>query len=277
MDNHGSHASVEGQFSCQQQNVHIVFLPPHSSHMLQPLDLSYFGPLKERCKNILNSLHELSDALPVKKHRFLEAFDKAREAVSPTIIQAGWKAAGLHPFNPNKGLYSSQMRDLRSKCRQQSPPPSHSPLSSLKRIRESAETAESDVITAERYLQTPKSDRQAREILRIMENAGQADLYTKRYIYRQGKQKISNGLSAYQAEIAMLKDELHKKNIQLKEMKEKKRKRVRTTDGGRVIEMEDLERVTAEQKEKEDREMAKKASEETQYAGFYIGSWHKDD
>lgn len=51
MDNHRSHSSVEIEYECLKHNIHLVYLPPHSSHILQPLDSFSFGPLKQRCKN----------------------------------------------------------------------------------------------------------------------------------------------------------------------------------------------------------------------------------
>jgi len=49
-DGHGSH--ISGQFigHCMKNNIHLVRLPPHTSHLLQPLDVGIFGPLKKHCR-----------------------------------------------------------------------------------------------------------------------------------------------------------------------------------------------------------------------------------
>ena len=47
LDGHGSHESTEFMWECFQNNIHLLFLPPHTSHVLQPLDLAVFGPLKQ--------------------------------------------------------------------------------------------------------------------------------------------------------------------------------------------------------------------------------------
>ena len=44
MDGHGSHVDVDFMWECKRNNVELVFLPPHSSHVLQPLDLGVFSP-----------------------------------------------------------------------------------------------------------------------------------------------------------------------------------------------------------------------------------------
>lgn len=47
MDNHESHINLESYELGKEKNVHIVSIPPHSSHRLQPLDLAFYGPLKK--------------------------------------------------------------------------------------------------------------------------------------------------------------------------------------------------------------------------------------
>lgn len=42
VDGHGSHATTEFMWECWVNNVYIFYLPPHSSHILQPLDLTCF-------------------------------------------------------------------------------------------------------------------------------------------------------------------------------------------------------------------------------------------
>ena len=44
MDGHGSHVDVDFMWECKRNNFELVFLPPHSSHVLQPLDLGVFSP-----------------------------------------------------------------------------------------------------------------------------------------------------------------------------------------------------------------------------------------
>ena len=48
MDNHESHCSLEVIDLCRIYNIHIVTLPPHTSHRTQPLDVTFFGPFKKK-------------------------------------------------------------------------------------------------------------------------------------------------------------------------------------------------------------------------------------
>ncbi|KAK9517519.1 hypothetical protein VZT92_022885 [Zoarces viviparus] len=46
MDAHQSHLDPELVRAAQREGVILLCLPPHTSHILQPLDMSFFGPLK---------------------------------------------------------------------------------------------------------------------------------------------------------------------------------------------------------------------------------------
>lgn len=51
LDNHSSHLSIEAIDIAVANGVHILSFPPHSSHKLQPLDVSVFGPVKTYYKS----------------------------------------------------------------------------------------------------------------------------------------------------------------------------------------------------------------------------------
>jgi hypothetical protein len=46
LDGHGSHATPEFDLFCTEHNIITLCMPPHSSHLLQPLDVSCFATLK---------------------------------------------------------------------------------------------------------------------------------------------------------------------------------------------------------------------------------------
>ncbi|RYN70635.1 hypothetical protein AA0119_g13691 [Alternaria tenuissima] len=95
---------------CKVNKIHLLYLPPHASHLLQPLDLAPFSVLKSRYRNEIQALSALDDAAPIKKERFVVSYNKAREeALSDRVIRAGWRASGLCPYNPGLVLLSSQV------------------------------------------------------------------------------------------------------------------------------------------------------------------------
>ena len=90
LDGHSSHIDLEFLWTCKQHKVELLFLPPHSSHVLQPLDLSVFLVVKKFYRQQVQALSFLDDAPPVKKERFIEAYHKAREdGITERIVRAG--------------------------------------------------------------------------------------------------------------------------------------------------------------------------------------------
>jgi len=111
LDGHGSHHTTEFLWECKTNNVWLVFLPPHSTHVLQPLDLSCFCPIKSKYQEQITELACIDDAAPIKKHRFIKYYYKARgEGLTARTIKSGWRASGIYPWNPRKGLESSQVK-----------------------------------------------------------------------------------------------------------------------------------------------------------------------
>jgi hypothetical protein len=109
-DNHASHVSVPFMYECFVQNVQLVFMPSHSSHILQPLDVGVFSVLKAFYRVEVTNLSRFSETQPVQKRQFIEYYRKARvKALVPQYIKAGWRGTGLYPFNPRKVLRSSQV------------------------------------------------------------------------------------------------------------------------------------------------------------------------
>lgn len=47
-DGHSTHITANIIETARESNVHLFVLPPHSSHMLQPLDVSIFSPFKQQ-------------------------------------------------------------------------------------------------------------------------------------------------------------------------------------------------------------------------------------
>ena len=110
LDNHGSHISTQFMKICWENNVYVFYLIPHSSHVLQPLDLCPFSIVKSRYRDELSNLASLADSIAVKKNLFIDVYNKARnEGMSEYNIRAGWKATGIYPWDPQKVLRSSQV------------------------------------------------------------------------------------------------------------------------------------------------------------------------
>ena len=47
VDGHNSHFSMEFLQFCSHNQIELFCLPPHTTHILQPLDVGLFGPLQK--------------------------------------------------------------------------------------------------------------------------------------------------------------------------------------------------------------------------------------
>lgn len=51
LDNHSSHCTLASFEYCRVNGIVMLSFPPHTSHKLQPLDLTVFGSLKKSYSN----------------------------------------------------------------------------------------------------------------------------------------------------------------------------------------------------------------------------------
>ena len=105
MDGHKTHCSLEFMLQAHQAGLYLLFLPAHSSHVTQPLDYTCFSPIKHRYRAQISALTAFDDGAPIKKIQFIQYYAKARaEGLTSQIIKNGFRAAGIHPFNPQKTI-----------------------------------------------------------------------------------------------------------------------------------------------------------------------------
>ena len=99
IDGHESHCSLEFQRFCEEAKI-ITLCMPHSSHLLQPLDVGCFGPLKRAYGGEIAGM-ACNTVTHITKSDFLAAFQKAySKAITPENVRGSFRGAGLIPFNP---------------------------------------------------------------------------------------------------------------------------------------------------------------------------------
>jgi DDE superfamily endonuclease len=52
LDGHNSHCSTEFLSYAEKKQIHLVCLPPHTTHALQPCDVGVFSPLSRAWKEV---------------------------------------------------------------------------------------------------------------------------------------------------------------------------------------------------------------------------------
>jgi hypothetical protein len=100
LDGHESHYSVEFDSFCKEKSIIPLYMPPHSSHLLQPLDVGCFGPLKKAFgRQIENRMR--AGITHITKEDFFPAFFAAFQAtMTERNIQGGFRGAGIMPHDP---------------------------------------------------------------------------------------------------------------------------------------------------------------------------------
>ena len=83
-----------------RDNVRLVFLPPHSSHITQALDKFVFAVMK-RTYNATVTDEDIADRNGRKINRLLKAFYGS--CISPMTIRASWREVGLTGLHDESG------------------------------------------------------------------------------------------------------------------------------------------------------------------------------
>ncbi|KAM9874243.1 transposase [Verticillium dahliae] len=100
LDGHASHHSTDFELFCKENRIITLCMPPHSSHLLQPLDVGCFGPLKKSYGRQIEDLMRASTT-HITKEDFLPAFFAAFQAsMTEKNVQGGFRGAGIVPFDP---------------------------------------------------------------------------------------------------------------------------------------------------------------------------------
>ena len=103
-DGHSSHQTAQFLAFCLEKHILTLCMPPHSSHICQPLDVSCFGPLKKAYGHQIENKLRLG-INHITKEDFLPAFHAAhQQAITLQNIRAGFRASGLVPFHPEAVL-----------------------------------------------------------------------------------------------------------------------------------------------------------------------------
>ncbi|CAB3250496.1 unnamed protein product [Arctia plantaginis] len=118
-DNLSAHISPKALRLCEAHNVAFICLIPNSTHLLQPLDVGYFSPLKTAWRKVLDSYRNTSrgkKVLALPKSLFAQLIKITLENIKVTSaenMKAGFRSCGLYPFSPQTVLsklptYTSQ-------------------------------------------------------------------------------------------------------------------------------------------------------------------------
>ena len=83
-------------------------LTPNSTHLLQPLDVAFYGPLKKKWRSILDEWKASGKktSRTLSKDVFPGLLQKLNDSLVNKVenLKSGFRKSGIHPFNPQKVL-----------------------------------------------------------------------------------------------------------------------------------------------------------------------------
>jgi hypothetical protein len=99
LDNHSSRDIIDTETLWNEHKIMFLFIPPHTSHVVQPLDLCpnvmYKRLLTKRYKP------RKSDSTNARRNLIMMAsISSLQTALSPAYCESAWEKSGLYPFNP---------------------------------------------------------------------------------------------------------------------------------------------------------------------------------
>ncbi|XP_072377740.1 uncharacterized protein [Diabrotica undecimpunctata] len=102
VDNHEGHISVEALNLAKSSGVVMLTFPPHTSHKLQPLDRSVFGPLKKYYNTACSDWLIANPAKTMTIYDIAECVGNAYpQAFTQKNIQSAFTVSGIFSFNRN--------------------------------------------------------------------------------------------------------------------------------------------------------------------------------
>lgn len=83
-DNFSSHVSLHVLEECEKYNIRFVLFPPNSTHLLQPLDVAFFAPLKKKWRTALSEW-KTNNRGCISKSEFPSLFKKTLTEMAATM------------------------------------------------------------------------------------------------------------------------------------------------------------------------------------------------
>lgn len=116
IDGHKSHMTFALSEFCQANGIILYALPPNSTHMLQPADVSVFRPLKQHWKTTVKQWQTENINQIVTKLNFCSILKKT---ISQTdledAIKNGFRRCGLYPLNEDSVDYTKCVKNTQQR------------------------------------------------------------------------------------------------------------------------------------------------------------------
>ena len=103
MDGHGSHMSIKLIELARCNDVHILCLPSHTTHVLQPLDVGVFKSFKSHFSKACSKYLAANPGRVITSDKLASLVAEARpNSLTALNVMAGFKKCGIFPLNPSE-------------------------------------------------------------------------------------------------------------------------------------------------------------------------------
>ncbi|KAL0102680.1 hypothetical protein PUN28_018176 [Cardiocondyla obscurior] len=102
LDGHTSHLTMALSNFCSEKEIELIALYPNATHILQPLDVAFFHPLKTSWAKVVRQWRMENNGERIKREKFAQLMQRAINVLEVDIIlKNGFEKTGLHPFSSN--------------------------------------------------------------------------------------------------------------------------------------------------------------------------------
>jgi len=102
LDNHSSRMSLEAVEYARENHVVMLSLPPYSTHKVQPLDVTLYGPFKTYYSQACDSWMMNHPGRAITEAQIPGLVRVAYEkAATQQIARKGFLETGIYPYNPD--------------------------------------------------------------------------------------------------------------------------------------------------------------------------------
>jgi len=103
LDGHGAHKTLQAINFGRDHGIILISLPPHTTHELQPLDVTFFGPLKANYNKECDKWMINHPGQRISQYDLAGLFGAAFvQAATVQKAVNGFSSTGIWPFNPDR-------------------------------------------------------------------------------------------------------------------------------------------------------------------------------
>lgn len=121
IDGHRSHMTLPLSQFCEQNGIILYALPPNTTHILQPADVSVFKPMKQEWKKTVKDWQSRPENVNqvITKINFCKVFQETLQNTRmENHITKGFRKCGLYPLNPDCVDYTKCVKNFLEKQQQ---------------------------------------------------------------------------------------------------------------------------------------------------------------